>query len=198
MGEEGTSVEKRKRAGALDRQEEEPWRVLLRGGENTVESNIGATKIPHQNGATECDVSGFRTTRRTCTVDTSQTKGILSLLTSGKKMKEDDEERMKASKRDGDLRKVRRREKRERMKKRKKERDSEKVSERDREREREREREEEGEQKKLTDTVTDVSNDGERHLSATGCPGAYSDRGCDPEKLDDDAAIRECETKRRV
>lgn len=123
MGEEGrTSVEKRKRAGALDRQEEEPWPVLLRGGENTVESNVGATKMPHQNGATECDVSGFRTTRRTCTVDTSQTKGILSLLASGKKMKEDDKERTKALKRDGDLRKVRRRGKRERTRERKRER----------------------------------------------------------------------------
>lgn len=115
MSEEGrTSVEKRKRAGALDRQEEEPRRVLLRGGENTVASDVGATKMPRQNGATECDVSGLRTTRRTCTVDTSQTKGILSLLASGKKTKENDEERTKASERDGDLRKVGRRGRRDR------------------------------------------------------------------------------------
>lgn len=161
-------MEKRKRAGAFDRQEEEPRRVLLRGGENTVASDVSATKMPCQNGATECDVSGLRTTRRTCTVDTSQTKGILSLLARGKKTREDDEERTKASERDGDLGKV--------------------GDEDARERERE----------KLTDTVTDVSDDGEQHLGATGCPGAYSDRGCDLEKPDGDAAIRECEIKRRV
>lgn len=104
-------------------------------------------------------------------------------MASGKKTKEDNEERMKASERDGDLRKVGRRGRQE------KEREK---------RERERKRVRGRERKKLTDTVTDMSNDGERHLSATGCPGAYSDRGCDPEKLDGDAAIRKCETKRRV
>lgn len=129
-------MEKRKRAGALDRQEEEPRRALLRGGENTVASDVGATKMPRQNGATECDVSGLRTTRRTYTVDTSQTKGILSLLASGKKTKEDDKERTKASERDGDLRKVGRRGRQERVRVR----DSKRGRERDREGRRESER----------------------------------------------------------
>lgn len=161
MGEEGrTSVEKRKRAGALDRQEEEPRRVLLRGGENTVASDVGATKMPRQNGATECDVSGLRTTRRTCTVDTSQTKGILSLLASGKKTKENDEERTKASERDGGLRKVGRRGRRDRAAH-----VCVRVRERSEEvREGEKKRVREGERKKLTDTVTDVSNDGEQRV----------------------------------
>lgn len=99
--EERTSVEKRKRVGALSRQEEESRRALLRGGENATASDVGATKTPGPNGATECDVSGLRATRRTCTVDTSQTKGVPSLFGSGKKTREDDEERAKASERDG-------------------------------------------------------------------------------------------------
>lgn len=60
----------------LGRQEEKP----RRGSENVVESGVGATRTLCPNGATECDVSGLRATRRTYTVDTSQTKGILSFV----------------------------------------------------------------------------------------------------------------------
>lgn len=64
--------------------------------------DVGPTRTPRTNGATECDVSGLRATRRTCTADTSQTKGrAVSLLGSWKKTREDDEERTKASERDG-------------------------------------------------------------------------------------------------
>lgn len=99
--EERTSMEKHKRVRALSRQEEESRRALLRGGESAMESGVCTTRMPRPNGATECDVSGLHATRRTCTVDTSQTKGVPSLLASGKKTREDDEERMKASERDG-------------------------------------------------------------------------------------------------
>lgn len=79
---------------------------LSRAGENATVLDVGATRTPRQNGATECDVSGLRATRETCSVDTSQTKGILSLLASGKKTRGENEERTKASERDGGLRRA--------------------------------------------------------------------------------------------
>jgi len=131
--EERTSVEKRKRAGALSRQEEESRRAPLRGGESATASGVGATRTPRPNGATECDVSGLRATRRTCSVDTSQTKGVPSLLASGKKTREDDEERTKASERDGSVGKG------ETERKTRDKESGERKKERERERERERE-----------------------------------------------------------
>lgn len=104
--------------------------LLLRGGENTVASDVSATRTLRQNGATECDVSGLRATRRTCNVDTSQTKGVPSLF--GKREKDDEKTTRK---------------------------EDESVGERKRRRTAEKERKNEGrrrrEREKLADTVRD-------------------------------------------
>lgn len=174
-------MEKRKResrTGTADRQEEE----TRRESENATAADVGVTRTVCPNGATECDVSGLRATRRTYTVDTLQTKGILSFVREWEK-----DENKRRGKNESH-----RKERPEEGETRRKTRGEERKKERERNREKERERKREREQ--LTDTVTNVRNDGERHRRATGCPGAYSGRGCDPEKLDGDVAIRD--TKR--
>lgn len=124
--EERTNVEKRKRAllyaryiGSADTREErrtepdERSPAITRKREWGVSSvcDVSVTRTPRQNGATECDVSGLRATRRTCTADTLQTEGVhcLAWKVGKRPFREDDEEGTKASERDSDPEGVRRR-----------------------------------------------------------------------------------------